>query len=64
MTATWGGAQWVLATLMIIATVVPIAVRAAGLSRRSNTDFVAWYTSEFATRIALVAILWWGGFWS
>ncbi|MBP1179987.1 hypothetical protein JOE48_001951 [Methylobacterium sp. PvR107] len=64
MTAHWGGAQWVLATVLMLATLAPIAVRAAGLSRKSSREWGGWYAGQLLGRAALIAVLAWGGFWN
>jgi hypothetical protein len=58
----WGGAQWVLATLMIMATLLPIGAKCAGISKRD--DWLYWYVGQVLVRLGLVGILAWGGFWS
>ena len=64
MTATWGGAQWVLATFFVCLTVWPPLFRATGYSRKTLPEWTGWYLSELAQRGGLIALLWWGGFWT
>ena len=64
----WGGAQWVLATLLVVATVLPILVKVSGLADALATTRPGSWGVRFAVntinRIGLVVVLWWGGFWS
>lgn len=68
MASAWGGAQWVLATLMVAATLAPLALRStlrsAGVGTKSSLDFAGWYIQNILERMFFVVILWWGGFWS
>ena len=58
----WGGAQWVLATLLAVSVFLPVSMKCAGFSKRA--DWGTWYASALVSRLGLIAILWWGGFWS
>lgn len=63
MTEHWGGAQWVLATLMVVGAVLPMPFRMAGLSKKSAVDWAGWYIGSLLEKVSLAALLWWGGFW-
>ena len=54
---TWGGAQWVLVTLLVLGLVMPLAnngSKMTGIDWGARALIYAW----------LVAILAWGGFWA
>jgi hypothetical protein len=54
----WGGAQWVMAGLIVLDIILAIVMDGRP---RSPT----WSgTSSLLNVIMLVTILWWGGFWS
>lgn len=66
--ADWQGAQWVLATIMVMMTVCPPVIRWALMQRDPARPATTWpkywgmWTGDLITRAALVAILIWGGF--
>jgi hypothetical protein len=68
MTADWQGAQWVLATFLLGSVVLPPVIR-YGLILNDYTPKTDWRTylgsrvGDFLVKAALVAILFWGGFW-
>lgn len=69
MTGAWGGAQWVLATLLVVMTIAPPVLR-KGLALNGVTLKMTWtqywgeHLGRVATYVVLTLILWWGGFWS
>ena len=65
MTEHWGGAQWVLATWMVIFSVLPTMLRIA--KPNPETSRMEWCGAELSRwmqRLTLIAVLYWGGFWS
>jgi len=67
MTQMWGGAQWVLATMFVVTTVVPILAKASGITEAIERLPSSWggrFSATLLVRIGLILILWWGGFWS
>jgi len=66
---SFGWAQMVLAGYLAIVSCGPPVVRAA-MIRQGATGFVPWrefwskWGAGFAVRLALAAVLYWGGFWS
>lgn len=60
----WGGAQWVLATLMALAVVLPIPFCIFGLGLKTRAEWWAWYGSKVGEVIGLTLLLAWGGFWT
>jgi hypothetical protein len=68
VTSDWGGAQWVLATWIVLSVIAPPILR-AGLMQRGytpetdNAHFIGKQVSHFTIKAVLVAILYWGDFW-
>ena len=61
----WGGAQWVLATWMIVGLLCPPLVRGARLhDARDTTSWQGFYASKVLDCCVLALILLWGGFWN
>lgn len=68
MTADWGGAQWVLATWLVLNVVAPPLLRAAmirqGYQPENDTaHYIGRRVFDLIGKLALVALLAWGGFW-
>lgn len=68
MTESWGGAQWVLATLIFMRVTIPLTVRAGGVrfvgdGEKPRLVWLAEYLAKLTTIVGLVIILAWGGFW-
>lgn len=59
----WGGAQWVLATLLSVQAVLPFMVRFAGIGDKPLPEWLGAQLARLTTLGGLVAILMWGGFW-
>ncbi len=69
MTANWGGAQWVLATIFVLITVMPPLIRQVWLRQgakpaRSTVEYWGDWAGMLMVRLGLVVMLYWGGFWS
>ena len=69
MSDNWGGAQWVVVTIMIIQTLLPIGARIVGLQvpgkeRDTGVVFFGRQVGGLIWRIGAVLILGWGGFWA
>lgn len=64
MSGGWGGAQWVLATWMVVILLFPVSCRVAGFASRSGRDWGLWYATKVIDTVVLTAVLAWGGFWS
>lgn len=60
----WHGPQWVLLTAWAFLTFTPLAAYFAGLSKKSDSEFFGERFIEFASRMSIFVVLWWGGFWS
>ncbi|TPJ86979.1 MULTISPECIES: hypothetical protein [unclassified Mesorhizobium] len=58
----WHGAQWVLATYFAMMTAINFF--GVTLQKTSYPTRAGWLFGKLATRSALVAVLYWGGFWS
>jgi hypothetical protein len=68
MTETWEGAQWVLATGFVVATmfqtfIAPVIRKQIG-KWKGWFDFIGWWIAAIGGRLVIVAILYWGGFWT
>lgn len=65
----WEGAQWVLASYLIGKSINPIIFRLAGITLPSShhkelAEWLGEYLANILGTALLVAVLWWGGFWS
>lgn len=63
----WGGAQWVTICWIFAKLAIPVFFRAIsdeiGVKHSSLVDWSAFYLNVCASSAAIVAVLWWGGFW-
>lgn len=70
VTDDWHGAQWVLATWLVLNVVVPPILRAALIRQgyepeagKDNARYIGARVADLMAKLALVGVLYWGGFW-
>lgn len=66
---SWGAAQWIIAGYLTVVAIGAPALRSL-MIKSGAKGFVPWgefwakWGSDVTTKVALVAVLFWGGFWS
>lgn len=67
---SWEAAQWIIAGYLTAVLVGTPVLRSVMMSKDGAAGFVPWrefwakWGTDAATKVALVAVLYWGGFWS